>query len=66
MKTEDIKEFSGRIIARVTTDDKGNKTVSNFYGTVLGRYDKQNNVTREFSGRVIAHGDATGMLIGKK
>ena len=66
MKTEDIREFSGRIIARVTTDDQGNKIIRNFVGTVLGTYDKKNDVTREFSGRVIAHGDATASLIGKK
>lgn len=62
MKTEIIRNFAGAIIGRIETDDKGNKTVRNFYGTILGRYDAARDVTTEFSGRIIAHGDASAML----
>lgn len=63
MKTETIRNFSGAIIGRIETDDRGNKTVRNFYGTILGRYDAVRDVTTEFSGRIIAHGDASAMLL---
>ena len=60
---ETIRDFYGRILGYVITDDKGNKTARNFYGKVLGYYDKVNNVTRDFYQRVIGRGDQAVSLI---
>lgn len=40
MATELIKDFGGKVIARIETDAQGNKIVKDFYGKVLGRYDR--------------------------
>ena len=59
---EPIRDFSGRIIA--WEEHQGNDIiVREFTGRVLGRYDSQFNVTREFNGKVIAKGDVHGLLI---
>lgn len=61
--TQVIRDFSGRIVGYIETDAQGNKTVRDFYRVILGKYDKRNNVTRDFYGRVIARGDASASLI---
>lgn len=58
-----VKDFSGRILARIETDSRGNKTVRNFNNWILGRYDAQSNTTRDFYGRIVARGDACSLLI---
>lgn len=58
-----IRDFTGRIMGYIETDNVGNKIVRDFYRVVLGKYDKKNNVTRDFYGRVIAKGDASSSLI---
>lgn len=64
MTTKDtIRDFYGRILGYIETDDKGNKIVRDFYGVIKGYYDKANNVTRDFYKRIIARGDqASGLL----
>ena len=64
MAREIIRDFSGKIIAFID-DDPNRKSVRSFDGRLLGWYDKKNGNTYEFSGRMIAKGDATGMLIGR-
>ena len=57
-----VRNFNGKIIA--WEERQGNDiVVREFTGAVLGRYDSQMNVTRDFYGRIIAQGDAHGMLI---
>ena len=60
---EVVRDFYGRILGTITTDNTGNKVVRDFYGRVLGRYDKKQNVTRDFYGRVVAKGDRSSGLI---
>ena len=60
---ETIRDFYGRILGTITTDNAGNKVVRDFYGKVLGKYDKSANVTRDFYGRIIARGDRSNSLI---
>ena len=64
MARETIRDFSGKIIAFIE-DDLNRKSVRSFDGRLLGWYDKKNGNTYEFSGRMIAKGDATGMLFGR-
>lgn len=57
-----IRDFQGRIRGYVNTDEQGNKTVTNFYGVILGYYFVNDDTTRDFYHRIIARGDQTGML----
>lgn len=63
MEKETIRDFWGRILGYIETDNKGNKTVRNFRGRRLGTYDKENNVTRDFYGRILNRGDSAVSLI---
>ena len=64
MAREIIRDFSGKIIAFIE-DDPNRKSVRSFDGRLLGWYDKKNGNTYEVSGRMIAKGDAIGMLFGR-
>lgn len=64
MSKEIIRDFNGKIIAFIE-DDSNRKSVRSFDGRLIGWYDKRNGITYEFSGRIVAKGDATGMLIGR-
>ena len=65
MLGEPVRDFSGKIIAWVEEKSNGDVYVREFSGMILGHYDKACDVTREFSGRIIAQGNQIGMLIGK-
>lgn len=58
-----VRDFSGRILGYIETDNQGNKIIRDFYRVILGKYDKKNNVTRDFYGRVVARGDASASFI---
>ena len=63
MQKDTIRDFYGRILGYIETDNKGNKIVRNFYNQILGYYDKANNVTRDFYKKIVARGDqASGLL----
>lgn len=63
MTKEYIRDFYGRILGSIETDNQGNKLVRDFYGKVLGKYNKKDNTTRDFYGKIIARGDQASMLI---
>lgn len=63
MEKETIRDFYGRILGTVTTENDGSKIARDFYGRIVGRYDKSCNVTRDFYGRVVATGDRVSGLI---
>lgn len=63
MAKETIKDFSNIIIGYVDTDSKGNKTATDFYGRIVGYYDKQANVTTDFYRIIRYRGDAVVSLI---
>ncbi len=60
---EPIKDWTGKILGFVDKEASGKKTLRDFYGRILGTYDPQLNVTREFSGRVVAKGDVLMTLL---
>lgn len=62
---QEIRSFSGKIIGTIYTLYNGDKEVRDFYGKCLGRYDKQNNVTRDFYGRIVAKGEALSLLLNQ-
>lgn len=61
MTEERIKDFYGRTLGFIETKPNGDKICRNFYRQILGRYDKQKNITKDFYGRIVGHGD---LLIG--
>ena len=66
MTKDIIRDFYGRIIGYIETDNNGNKIVRDFYRRVLGRYDKKHDVTRDFYNRIIARGDQSASLLFRK
>lgn len=63
--TQVIRDSAGKVLLKIETDAIGNKTVRDFYGRLVGRYDKRNDVTRDFYGRIVARGDSCGMFASK-
>lgn len=52
-----IKDWTGKIIGKVDVDAEGNKTLKDFYGRILGRYNKRLDITQDFYGRQVCKGD---------
>lgn len=63
MSEQLIKDCYGNIIARIDEQSNGDKIVKNFYGQILGKYDKALDVTKDFYGRIVAKGECVGILI---
>lgn len=64
---EPVRLFSGKIIGYIETDKDGNQQARDFYGKILGSYDKAFNVTRDFYGRIISKGNqVTGLIWNPK
>lgn len=63
---EAIRDFSGKIIGYVETDNIGNQQVRDFSGRILGTYDKKMNVTRDFYGRIVTRGNTVIGLVYRK
>lgn len=62
--TDLIKDGYGRKLGTVDTDSSGNVIVRDAYGRIVARYDKGQNATRDFYGRLIAWGNvAAGFLL---
>lgn len=60
---EPIRLFNGKIIGYLETDKDGNQQARDFYGKILGTYDKQFNVTRDFYGKILGKGNQVVGLI---
>lgn len=59
-----IKDFYGKILGYVDTDTvTGNKVAYNFYNKILGRYNKREDRTRDFYGKIVSRGDTTQALV---
>lgn len=67
IERDKIKNWQGRIIGFVDTDTAtGNKVVRDFYGKILGKYNKRLNITQDFYGRIVSKGDRVMMLLSDK
>lgn len=66
MERVPIRLFSGVIVGYYEIDPSGNNTVRDFYGTILGYYDRNRNTTTDFYHRIIAYGDVTGLFFKDK
>lgn len=60
---ETIKDRNQRVIGTIETDSQGNKTAKDEGGRVLGTYDASQKVTRDWTGWVVAEGDAVVGLV---
>lgn len=61
-----IKDWRGKIIGFIETDTvTGNKTCRDFYGRIVGKYDKKLDLTKDFYGRQVAKGDQLAMLLNR-
>lgn len=63
MARENIKNFYGQIIGSIETLPNDDKIARDFYGKILGKYVKTQNVTKNFYGQIIAKGDITSALV---
>ena len=64
---EPVRQFGGKIMGFIETDKDGNQQVRDFYGRILGTYDKKMNVTRDFYGRILTQGNTVlGLLYKNK
>ena len=62
MERMEIKKFNMQTVGYIEIDGNGNKTVKDFYGRILGYYEKSRNATLNFYRQVIAFGDVTGIF----
>ena len=66
-RTETIKDSAFRPISILTYEDNGDIKVQDWQSRmVVGFYRASRAVTTDFYGKIIARGNAIGMLIGKK
>ena len=63
MAREAIKAYNGRIIGWIDTDGVGNQEVRDFYGRIVGRYDKNLDVTKDFYCRILTKGNTVVGLV---
>ena len=62
-----INDWRGKIIGFIETDSNtGNKVIKDFYGRILGRYNKKLDATQDFYGRIVAKGDQSSILFSLK
>ena len=63
MKKVPIQKFSGQIAGWLEYQDNGDIIASKFSGQIVGRYIAAQDITTDFSGRIIAHGNIVASLI---
>lgn len=63
MNKQTIRDWRGTILGYIETDNKGNKTVRDFYNVILGRYNAVTNITTDFNGRKLTDGDTASALL---
>lgn len=66
LKRQQIRDFYGRLLGTVYTDTQGNRILRDFHGRLRGKYDKKQDVTRDFYGKIVSHGDSLTSLLTRK
>ena len=61
-----IKDFYGKTIGYIEDLPNGDQIIKDFHMRTLGKYDKAQNVTRDFYGRTIAKGNHLSMLLSNE
>lgn len=57
-----IRDFYYRTLGYIEILDDGTKVARDFSRRVLGKYFPKTNLTKDFYGRILGHGDMTTML----
>ena len=66
IKTTYVRDIAGKILGYIEEDKDGNKRCRAFSGRILGYYDKAQDMTRAFNGRIVTRGDScVGFLYQK-
>ena len=63
MQRKPIQEWTGRIIGWLQVESNGDKTLTDFQGSILGYYHVNNDYTTDFYGRIIGWGDQLMTLL---
>lgn len=66
IQRERVKDWTGKLIGFIDTDNEGNKVIRDFYGKIVGKYNKRLNITQDFYGRTVARGDQSSMMLTYK
>lgn len=67
IKREKVQDWRGKIIGFIDEDSvTGNKVARDFYGRIVGRYNKKFDITQDFYGKQVARGDRLLMMIHPK
>ncbi|MBQ5951469.1 MAG: hypothetical protein IJL66_04955 [Lachnospiraceae bacterium] len=62
-ETQNIYDYYRRRIGSIETDNYGNKTARDFFGRIVGRYKKQQDITTDFFGTILTRGDTVASTI---
>ena len=60
---ETIKDFYGQILGYIEDDINNRLVAKNFHGQILGYYYYKEDVTKDFFGATVAHGNVLASLI---
>lgn len=60
---EPIKDYYNRIIGYIETKPNGDKIGYYFYLRIVGYYEKNSNLTKDFYRRIVGRGDMLSSLI---
>lgn len=62
-KQDNIRNKSGRIIGSIMTQSNGRQVFRDRTGKLLGTYEPQSNITRDYTGKVVGRGNILAFLI---
>jgi len=65
VRRETIRAFGGKILGYAEFDNEGNEQVRDFYGRIVGTYDKSCDCTRDFYGKIVSQGNTVIGLLYK-
>ena len=60
---ETIRDFYGSIVGYLEHESNGNITAKSFTGKILGRYEKSQDVTKDFYGKILYRGNMASALL---
>lgn len=67
MDRKPIRDASGKLLGFVEQDDRGNQTARSAAGKLLGRYDRESDLTRDPAGKLRTRGNSlTSSLFADK
>lgn len=61
-RREEVKDACGRIVGFLDYESNGDIIAKDISYRILGRYDRAQNVTKDFYGKILYKGNMVGML----